>query len=318
MAIFLWDKPNGKRIKLADDSILAGLPIGATISYVNENAPRGFLPYDGSTYLRSDYPELYEKVPASWKINETQFTIPNAKGRTIQGADGNLGELIEAGLPNITGIVSGIGGAQVPTGAFYSDSNGNVPDGSWSNRRIVKYDASKGETKTDGTLKTADEHHVFGASDTVQTPAIALYYFIKATNYTDAPLNVIDDQKFTADNVLSAKKVKEELDQRSNYSTEETVIGTFLGKPLYRIMFNILNNYTGTNWGDTGINVSSLNIDKLIHKEVISNISNTRTHAYQISKIETDGKVYVASLSNTNIAITPSDFFVIEYTKTTD
>ena len=68
-------------------------------------------------------------------------------------------------------------------GAFYNPGlkfggshSGDTGD-FWSGSLGI--DASKGETKTDGTLKTADEHHVYGASDTVQPPAVAINYIIK-------------------------------------------------------------------------------------------------------------------------------------------
>jgi hypothetical protein len=43
----------------------------------------------------------------------------------------------------------------------------------------LEFDASKGETKTDGTLKDASEHHVYGASDTVQPDSVCVNYIIK-------------------------------------------------------------------------------------------------------------------------------------------
>lgn len=229
---------------------LSGLPIGASILWASENIPAGFLKYDGTIYNKSDYPVLFTRIPNEWKIDENTFKLPDVKDRVAQGANGNLGELVEAGLPNIIGdlsksdnnfpLSSGNGWKTTDTGALegYSSSVKNAFSGTSSTANRVfgfTFDASKGETKADGTLKAADELHVYGNSDTVQMAAVALYYIIKATDYTTVQEDVIDDTKFTTGNVLSAAKTKAEIDAKHSYSTEEIVVGTWIdGKPIYR------------------------------------------------------------------------------------
>lgn len=57
--------------------------------------PVGWLQMDGSTYLKVDYPELWELLPAGLKTG-TNFTLPN------------LDDAFLAGAPNVAGIgVSG-------------------------------------------------------------------------------------------------------------------------------------------------------------------------------------------------------------------
>ena len=93
--------------------------------------------------------------------------------------------MIEAGLPNIIGSFGNWNqwtGSRYGSGAFSARDDGSSAGFKVSEndpRTGVTFDASKGETKTDGTLKTADEHHVYGASDTVQPPAVAINYIIK-------------------------------------------------------------------------------------------------------------------------------------------
>lgn len=60
------------------------------------------------------------------------------------------------------------------TGAFYGDDYKSSKDDTSNDRnttynKLLKLDASRGETKKDGTLKTADEYHVYGKSDHVTT-----------------------------------------------------------------------------------------------------------------------------------------------------
>lgn len=161
------------------------LPIGALMPWLSEVPPVGFLAFDGSEYNISDYPELYnviKNIPSFHSDTEGKFKIPNLKGRVLQGADGKLGELIEAGLPNITGNTKLAGSFEEPTGAFDKDTVTIRASsyGSEINISPIVFDASKGETKTDGTLKTEYEPHVYGNSDTVQMDAFTVYWVIKA------------------------------------------------------------------------------------------------------------------------------------------
>lgn len=210
----------------------SGIPIGASILWPSETIPAGFLKYDGTVYNKSDYPVLFTRIPDSWKIDENTFKIPDLRGRVAQGADGNLGELIEAGLPNITGtVLTGNHSLNIGCGnhigAFYEpnlkrgESIWGESGDSWSGSLGI--DASKGETKTNGKLKAANEHHVYGASDTVQPPAVALYYIIKATDYLQATEDVIDDSKATTGNVWSATRVKAEIENRTSLDWSNAV-----------------------------------------------------------------------------------------------
>lgn len=168
------------------------LPIGALMAWLSEVPPVGFLAFDGSEYNISDYPELYnvvKNIPSFHSNTEGKFKIPNLKGRVLQGADTVSGELIEAGLPNIKGEIktSGPYGSiqgYYPTGlgAYKTIRKGNSAwQGSVVGTFDLEFDASKGETKTDGTLKTEYEPHVYGNSDTVQPPAFTVRWIIKAT-----------------------------------------------------------------------------------------------------------------------------------------
>ncbi len=71
------------------------------------------------------------------------------------------------GSPNITGVLGPMEGTTTPSGAFYKKGTGMCPSTSYAYRDIVLFDASKGETKIDGTLKAADELHVYGNSNHV-------------------------------------------------------------------------------------------------------------------------------------------------------
>lgn len=79
------------------------------------------------------------------------------------------------GLPNITGafdrptrdMLGPVSGA-----FFLSDYVGGFSRDTSRDSSMVAFDASKGETKTDGTLKTGNDYKVFGKSNHV-TPCNA-------------------------------------------------------------------------------------------------------------------------------------------------
>ena len=86
-----------------------------------------------------------------------------SEGRVLQGASGEqvAGEVVEAGLPNITGAINSTYGFNSTTlsGAFASNggtSGGN--NGSWDGGVNIKFDASRSST-------------IYGNSTTVQPPA---------------------------------------------------------------------------------------------------------------------------------------------------
>lgn len=170
--------------------ILSGAltPVGTVQAYAGATAPQGYLLCQGQAVSKSEYAELYLAIGDLYSKPEDAediFRVPDLRGKFAQGADGNLGEVIEAGLPNITGSFGNWNqwtGSRYGSGAFSAKSDGKergfVADGN-DDRTGVTFNASRGETKKDGTLKTADEHHVYGASDTVQPPAVAINYIIK-------------------------------------------------------------------------------------------------------------------------------------------
>lgn len=325
----------GNAIEEKDDGIyvpsgLSGVPIGTIVSWSSDNIPAGFLKFDGTTYNKSDYPVLYTRIPNEWKIDENTFKLPDLKDKFIQGANNNLGESIEAGLPNITGTLA-LGdpsdnvndytnSLQTQIGAFYSDTQSAKcynENGATGKANIPKFSATKGETKTDGTLKTADEPHVYGNSDTVQPPAIALHFIIKATDYSQATEDVIDDTKATTGNVWSASKTKEEIetvDNKNNYSTEEIIVGKWIdGRPIYKKSFYFSSISNGTVIDDNSI-------DKVLIETIGNGLINNQYYPFPMGNAA--GESMIKKTNNKfvyNGAWTTNElYFSIKYIKTTD
>lgn len=143
----------------------------------------GYVKANGATVIRTDYPNLvvyandnnlWTSTPNTepWKFGvgdgNTTMILPNYLNRVLQGGDSPA--VLAAGLPNITGqYYAVIGGGITVNGAFtgsWVDSSGQTSGGGGYNRVHLVVDASKSNA-------------IYGASNTVQPPAIVLIPQIK-------------------------------------------------------------------------------------------------------------------------------------------
>lgn len=138
----------------------------------HKHALDGFLLCDGSAVSRETYADLFAVIGTTFGAGDgsTTFNLPDLRGRFIQGANGDLGSVKEAGLPNILGSFNAqiTDGLTTPSssGALYHAGQGsNGFFGAGTGYRI-QFDASR-------------SNPIYGNSDTVQPPAITMNVFIK-------------------------------------------------------------------------------------------------------------------------------------------
>ena len=190
MAIYQGDKLVAENITI--DKSLYTLPVGSIIPYGSNTAPTGFLLCDGSEVSKEAYPDLYAVIGDSFGTStDGKFKLPDLRGKFVQGANGDLATVKEAGLPNITGqFYHDTNTRNKVSGAFSytSGNNQNLMNDAPTNSGIVYFDASKSNA-------------IYGNSETVQPPAVCLSYIIKALKISDEP----NDQYATKDDI--AKKV---------------------------------------------------------------------------------------------------------------
>ena len=97
-----------KALKNLVGNIAGYVPVGTLLHGLYADAPTGFLLCNGQEVAIESFPELYAvigKLEVCQSANEGMFKVPDLRGRVLEGADGNLGNRIEAGLPNIKGNV---------------------------------------------------------------------------------------------------------------------------------------------------------------------------------------------------------------------
>lgn len=142
---FLADQEIEKLISaLASGQGLVMIPVGSVQAYAGTEAPDGWLLCDASSYLKSDYPELWGVLSISGAIFEQDtdhFIVPDLRGRTPIGAGdgtaphweshymGEMGgdEVVDSGLPShvhqikiVSGAGAEVGFPPPTTGAFAS------------------------------------------------------------------------------------------------------------------------------------------------------------------------------------------------------
>lgn len=108
------------------------------------------------------------KVPAGWAICDGSNDTPDLTNRFIMGAGRyNCRDIIEAGLPNITGRFGGNSRPlPEPEGAFYGINYASQGANSANDGQLIGFNASH-------------SNRTYGKSDTVQPPAVAMYFIMK-------------------------------------------------------------------------------------------------------------------------------------------
>jgi len=137
------------------------------VNYTHENT----LSCDGYVLLIEDYPLLYSVIGKKFNTGTeqaTEFRIPdyNISGRFLQPSSSPVTK-IEAGLPNITGVVGAIGASGAAySGAFYYHSRGGVLSNS-------------GEADYNAGFNAANCSSIYGNSTTVQPPSQGVHVCIR-------------------------------------------------------------------------------------------------------------------------------------------
>ena len=153
------------------DIIVGSNPVGTIIAVAYTGVPKGYIHCNGAAVSRTTYANLFSKIGTIYGDGDgsTTFNLPNLMDRFIEGSD-TAGTVLAAGLPNITGRLSAaLEWTQgIVDGAFRRDNqDGNGPDGNtWSNSQLISFDASRSSK-------------IYGASTTVQPPAMTVIYCIK-------------------------------------------------------------------------------------------------------------------------------------------
>ena len=186
-----------------------GTPVGSIEFFAMASPPAGYLKADGSAVGRDTCPDLFSAIGTTFGSgdNESTFNLPDLIDRFAEGSS-TPGVKREAGLPNIAGVVGPIDD--------YSSSN---LTGSFYNAGAIGYDATSGNTGNGWKLgfDASRSNPIYGASDSVQPPALTLLPCIKAFDAATNPgliditglANEVDGK---LDRVIDSKPVRYVID----------------------------------------------------------------------------------------------------------
>lgn len=152
-------------------------PVGTVLYFANQTPPEGFLTCNGAAVSRSAYAALFAVLGTTYGAGdgETTFALPDLRDRVAWGGTA-VGTVKAAGLPNITGTslgnsYTGSSFDKYATGAFAT-----LNDVSLSTLPSVG-EGTDNITKVD--FKASRSNSIYGASSTVQPPALTLLPCIK-------------------------------------------------------------------------------------------------------------------------------------------
>lgn len=190
----------------------SGVPVGTIEYFVMPTPPAGYLKADGAAVGRQTYPELFETIGTTFGEGDgsTTFNLPDLINQFAQGSD-IPGQKIEAGLPNIDGLLNNFAFYRLTnsttsySGAFSAHANtssgliGSTPVNTWDNL----------------SFNARNSNPTYGASNTVQPPALTLLPCIKAFDATTNP-GLIDITGL-ANEVASHKHITETYINGTNW-----------------------------------------------------------------------------------------------------
>lgn len=149
------------------------IPTGSVIPFAGETPPEGFLLCNGQEVSRVTYARLFNVIKEKFGAGDgvTTFNVPNLVEKFIEGTESNVGQTLDAGLPNIKGDLGSMltdhGGNFL--GAFYNNGTPRVKGwqgADWDEIRNIGFDASR-------------SNNIYGKSNTVQPPAVKMLLIIK-------------------------------------------------------------------------------------------------------------------------------------------
>ena len=201
----------------SEQHIYTDTPIGTIISFMGETPPEGYLACDGTEYLISDYPELYEQLKSlasPWRFTDYggdgyHFKVPDLRGDFLRGTGTNN--------RSYGGRGSGVGDTQNGSRIYYYSAGPS----SLTTYSSAIYDLTSAVTG-DNYAHSETDNETLKKQHTIK-------YDSNAEVSYNMPLNIIMRPVNTS--VLWCIKA---CNVEKSYSSEEHIIGTWIdGKPIY-------------------------------------------------------------------------------------
>ena len=185
-----YEDLSGKPDNLATDNDISmlqeeiakkGVPVGTVEYFATATPPAGYLKADGAAVGRETYPDLFAAIGTAFGEGDgsTTFNLPDLIDRFAQGSD-TPGQKLEAGLPNISGTLP-----SVKFGVVLGSASGAFNSKSGASSELIASGGSGQRVNTDFVASRSNP--IYGASETVQPPALTLLPCIKAFDAATNP-----------------------------------------------------------------------------------------------------------------------------------
>lgn len=167
-----------------DNRLSNDMPTGTVLAFAGSTVPANYLLCDGSAVSRSTYADLFNVIGTTYGAGDgySTFKLPNLVNRFVEGgSDG--GAVKSAGLPNIRGTFDSMvwsfsdnrletQGFSSPFSAYKIVDNGEHSNTDWDS-------SEQGGRRIRVSFNAANANSIYGASTTVQPPAIVMKYIIR-------------------------------------------------------------------------------------------------------------------------------------------
>lgn len=149
------------------------IPAGVTCFYAGKSVPDGWLACNGAVYPRSKYPRLFAAIGTTYGAGDgsTTFAIPKAHHQVLEATStiSEVGQVMQAGLPDISGVADGSVCFNSRSGAFSLSNEGNG---------LSQEPSTKGYHALNFYAHSSNA--LYGASDTVRMASLRALAIIKA------------------------------------------------------------------------------------------------------------------------------------------
>ena len=160
--------------KWVRDLVQAAVPTGTILPFDGTNVPSGYLVCNGAAVSRTTYAALFAVLGTRHGEGDgkTTFNLPNAHRRFLEmtTTTSEVGETVEAGLPNITG-----------TFTEHGNTSGMKCTGAFTGEARIGLKSNQGGASDGGrvTMNSSLSSSVYGAASTVQPASTRMLLFIK-------------------------------------------------------------------------------------------------------------------------------------------
>ena len=296
------------------------LPVGSIAQFGGATAPTNWLFCNGQAVSRETYAELFSVIGTTYGAGDgsTTFNVPDFIGRVPVGLDKEDTDFDTLGET---------GGEKKHTLTVDEMPNHNHPISGWVNSGAGAYfTATCNNTGTEYKNSAYTEATGGGQPHNNMQPYTVTNFIIKAKQSVGLVGNVVSDMNAQGDNdVAPTKVIKDYVDKKQTYSTDEIVVGKWIdGKPIYRKVVSVNNIIISK---DTSIPTGITNLKDLVSlKGIYKNTDGGTIAAYPLT--QNAGTVLGCVYYQGNIGFQGNEtyskapgrihIFTLEYTKTTD